>query len=211
VAAQTADPTLTALATLLADAHCAEQQPSLGRRIVRQLALLADLAGARLGTLLGSGEAREPVRAGGPEAALADPGAATIDQPPPMPRLPLQPPGPMLTLDPTLGTIVASDGSSNGPPAQGGGPGGVGVGGVGDGSAGGRGASLVPSSWVPVTGAIGRAGAAGRAGALRLLGAIDRLLERTRLTRAQLVVLTFLAPFVVAFLIDAVASMLDGS
>jgi hypothetical protein len=64
---------------------------------------------------------------------------------------------------------------------------------------------------VPVTGAIGRAGAAGRAGALRLLGAIDRLLERTRLTRAQLVVLTFLAPFVVAFLIDAVASMLDGS
>ena len=201
--ARPVDPALATLAVLLGDSAMPERPPSLGQRIAGQLAQLLQATTARLGVLFASGEAS--VRGGGDAAVLdarpqSDAPAAQQPLAPP-PRVPLQPPPPTLTLDPTLGTIVHDDGAGGSVP----------LGSTPDLDGGdARRMPLVPSSWVPVTGVLGRLGAGGRDGALRLLGGIDRILERSGLTRLQLLALTLIAPAVVAFLIDVVVSMLAG-
>ncbi len=202
--ARPVNPALATLAVLLGDATPPPQPPSLGQRISAQLSLLLQATTARIAALMSSGEGAA-VRGGG-DAALADaarPDApASQQQPAPPPRVPLQPPAPTLTLDPSLGTIVHDDGPGGQPP-------------LGTTPTLDRGdptrQPLLPSSWVPVTGALGRLGVTGRDGALRLLAGIDRLVKRSRLSRLQWLALTLIAPAIVAFLIDAVVSMLAGN
>lgn len=208
---QPVSPELAALVAILGSAAPPAQSPGLAQRIAGQLALMFEAANARLAGLLGGRGSGGAVMGGGPGADGATlPGAsqqpdapAQLAQPVPPPRVPMQPPGPTLTLDPSLGIIVHDDGP-NGAPPLGSTPT------LGDGAADGARRSLVPSSWVPITNALVRLGEAGRAGRLRLLAGVDRLVERSGLTRGQLVLLTLLAPLLVALLIDVVTSVANG-
>ena len=113
----------------------------------------------------------------------------------------LQPPPPaalaILTLDPTLGTIVEIDpdgGSASGDSNSGGyeddpEPG-------------------APTSWLPIAGFSFRVSLA--AGIWSIVDRVDALLDEVGISRLQLLLLMIVAPLATAFLIDVVATMLSG-
>src|SRR5690606_12666476 len=119
--------------------------------------------------------------------------------------LPLQPPppsGPLLTLDPELGIIVSPgrtpDPDGDLPPAPGGRN-------DGDGEPESAPTNLLPSSWVPIIGALRPRELALHAG--HITRGIRELVAAAGMTRLQWLLLLVLAPLATAFLIDVVASM----
>lgn len=185
------DPALTALGVLLSSAAPPPALPSLGQRLAGQLANLATLlqaATTRIAALL-------PVP-GDPATvtdAIVDARPTDAAQPAPPPRVPTQPPGPTLTIDPALGIIVEVEPEGGAAPA---GPG------VEDAEAG------PPTSWLPVTGPLLAAADRTRRAIGVLFARVDDLLESARTSRLQLLLLLLVAPPAVVFLIDVIASML---
>jgi hypothetical protein len=199
------DPALLALGVLLGDAAPPDRPPTAAQVIAGRLAALLAASSARisaLGALLA-----DAVRAGsgaGGDAAADARGASDVPVAQPVPpRPPMQPPGPLLTIDPVLGTIVATD-------PEGGIPLGA-TPGSGAGSTDDPRAPLLPSAWVPVTlGVAAGLGRSARAGAHRLLDRIDEWLDDLGISRLQLLALTFLAPAAVTFLAAVAWSVLEG-
>ncbi|MCW2927156.1 MAG: hypothetical protein JWM86_1124, partial [Thermoleophilia bacterium] len=170
--------------------------------VAAQLALLLNAGAERLATLLPSrGDGGATAAAPAPDAA-----SAPLDlRPPAMPLQPPPPPlGPTFTLDPHTGTIdvpagaipiepgslpgedPGSDGASTTPP--------IGIG--------------IPSAWMPWVGRLRPASL--RRDLRSLLERIDALLDEHGVTRLQLLLAMIAVPVATAFLIDVVATILDG-
>jgi hypothetical protein len=180
------DPAVTALAVLLGGSSLPEAAPSTTQRIVAQLAQLFAMTSERMSSMLAA--VRESATADAPvaDAGVEVPRAEVPRQPPPPPI------GPVLTLDPSLGTIVEPE------PVGG-------AGGLGDEE---EVDPRYPTSWVPVTGAL-RGFRDGR-WMQGVVERIDALLDEVGMTRLQLLLLTVLGPLAVAFLLDVVTRITNG-
>jgi hypothetical protein len=181
------DPAVTALAVLLGGSALPEAAPSTAQRIVAQLAQLFATTSERVSSMLAA--AREAATFDAPvaDAGIEVPRVEVPRQPPPPPI------GPVLTLDPSLGTIVE--------PEPVGGAGGLGEDDEDD-------DPRYPTSWVPGSGAL-RGVRDGR-WMQELVERIDALLDEVGVTRLQLLLLTVLGPLAVAFLLDVVNRIASG-
>lgn len=185
-------PALVALGVLLGSAAPPPTPPSLSQRLAGQLAILATLlqvATAKLTTLVPTGGGDAPAVTD----VFVDARPADAAQPAPPPRVPMQPPAPALTIDPTLGIVVEVEPDGGTAPT---------------GSDVDEAETRLPSSWVPVTAPLMGLGARTRHAIGSLHARIDDILEAARMSRLQLLLLLLLAPPAVVFLIDVVASVL---
>lgn len=196
------DPAFFALVGLLGDAQLAEQPPSALRQLGAQLANLLASTMDRARAVLPAPVADPAAHAAATDPAPQQP-AARADAPvAPMQPLPPPPLGPMLTLDPTLGTIVDIAPPSGSDDVGGDGP-------LRDpGELPDDEQPLLPSSWVPL--ALGNLRRGARAGLRALVDRIDALLAEVGMSRLQLLALVLVATLAVAFGIDVVASILEG-
>jgi len=178
------DPALLALSGLLSSASApATAQTSLLAQLTTQLSSLLASISSRIAALAPERGDRVPLADLAPTAAAdtAD-GVPQLRQPPPPPL------GPVLSLDPSLGTIVD--------------PASPGAGSVDDGP------DPLPSSWVPVPTPGLMSTTRRRLGSI--VDRIDALLDEVGMTRMQLLLLMVLGPLAVAFLIDVVATIASG-
>lgn len=185
------DPALLALGVLLGSGALPPALPTLAQRLAGQLANLAALlqvAATRIAGLVPAGDV------GTAAGAVIDAQPADGSQPAP-PRVPMQPIGPTLTIDPSLGIVVEIQPEGATTPA------GCGIEEPEMG---------LPSSWVPITAPLANLAHRTRRAMGSLFARIHDLLGGARMSRLQLLLLLLLAPPAVAFLIDVVAAMLGG-